>query len=254
MFRAREDAKAAGRPFSHRLHDAEGGCGAGRRQLGAAHSGQRPDLAYRFIDFMLDGSNAADVSNLIGAGNPNAAALPDIRAEIAADPAIFPTPGGTETPRNAARFRPEDAADPVPHVDRDQGPVKWRLDLSQASGGAFRYTVRLIADPPHAHARFPDRTRLPRRRPAGPQGCRRQRRQLRLCRLQGRHQRAQLHRPQLRRRRPEGRHPLRPRPRRQGADRAQHLSRRPTTGRAGPRPSIAPPTTASMPSSSPTSA
>ena len=42
------------------------------------------------IDFMLDGANAADVSNLIGAGNPNAAALPHVRSEIAAEPAIFP--------------------------------------------------------------------------------------------------------------------------------------------------------------------
>jgi len=33
-------------------------------------SGRRPDLAQRFIDFMLDGRNAADISNLIGAGNP----------------------------------------------------------------------------------------------------------------------------------------------------------------------------------------
>jgi spermidine/putrescine transport system substrate-binding protein len=40
---------------------------------------------------MLDGSNAGDVSNLIGAGNPNAAAMPMIRREIADNPAIFPT-------------------------------------------------------------------------------------------------------------------------------------------------------------------
>jgi spermidine/putrescine transport system substrate-binding protein len=40
-------------------------------------SGGRPDLAHHaFINFMLDGANAADVSNLIGAGNPNAAAMP----------------------------------------------------------------------------------------------------------------------------------------------------------------------------------
>jgi len=54
-------------------------------------SGRRPDLAQRFIDFMLDGRNAADISNLIGAGNPNAAATPHISPEIAGNPAIFPT-------------------------------------------------------------------------------------------------------------------------------------------------------------------
>ena len=56
------------------------------------NSGRRPDLAHRFIDFMLEGENAADVSNLIGAGNPNAAAMPRIAPAIAADPAIFPPP------------------------------------------------------------------------------------------------------------------------------------------------------------------
>jgi spermidine/putrescine transport system substrate-binding protein len=55
-------------------------------------AGQRPDLAHKFIDFMLEGENAADVSNLIGAGNPNAAAMGHIEARIAAEPAIFPPP------------------------------------------------------------------------------------------------------------------------------------------------------------------
>jgi len=54
------------------------------------NSGRRPDLAHRFIDFMLDGANAADVSNLIGAGNPNAAAMAHIAAGIAGNPDIFP--------------------------------------------------------------------------------------------------------------------------------------------------------------------
>jgi spermidine/putrescine transport system substrate-binding protein len=40
---------------------------------------------------MLEGANAADVSNLIGAGNPNAAAMAFVRPEIASDTAIFPT-------------------------------------------------------------------------------------------------------------------------------------------------------------------
>jgi len=55
-------------------------------------SGKRPDLAHRFIDFMLEGRNAADVSNLIGAGNPNAAAMAYVLPDIAAEPAIFPLP------------------------------------------------------------------------------------------------------------------------------------------------------------------
>ena len=59
-------------------------------------SARRQDLAHRFIDFMLQGENAADVSNLIGAGNPNRAALPHIRPEVAGEPAIFPPPEALE--------------------------------------------------------------------------------------------------------------------------------------------------------------
>ncbi len=49
-----------------------------------------PALAHRFIDFMLDGRNSAELTNLIGSGNPNRAAAPYIDPEIAANKAIFP--------------------------------------------------------------------------------------------------------------------------------------------------------------------
>ena len=41
-------------------------------------SGPRPDLAYQFINFMLEGQNSAELSNMIGSGNANAAAMPYI--------------------------------------------------------------------------------------------------------------------------------------------------------------------------------
>lgn len=41
---------------------------------------------------MLEGRNAAELANLIGAGSPNAAAMPYILPEIAANPALFPAP------------------------------------------------------------------------------------------------------------------------------------------------------------------
>lgn len=50
----------------------------------------RPDLALRFIDFMLEGHNSAELTNLTGSGNPNQAALPFVEAGIAANPGIFP--------------------------------------------------------------------------------------------------------------------------------------------------------------------
>ncbi len=92
MFRAREDAKAAGRPFTIGFTTPKEGAVLAVDSYVLHQSGRRPDLAHRFIDFMLEGENAADVSNLIGAGNTNAAATPHIRPEIAREPAIFPPP------------------------------------------------------------------------------------------------------------------------------------------------------------------
>jgi spermidine/putrescine transport system substrate-binding protein len=53
-------------------------------------SAPRPDLAHKFMNFMLDGRNSADLTNLIGSGNPNAAAVRFIKPEILKHPAIFP--------------------------------------------------------------------------------------------------------------------------------------------------------------------
>lgn len=50
----------------------------------------RPELAHRFIDFMLEGRNSAELTNLTGSGNPNQAALPFIEPAIAANRGIFP--------------------------------------------------------------------------------------------------------------------------------------------------------------------
>ena len=92
MFRAREDARAAGRPFTIGFATPQEGAVLAVDSFVLHKSGRRPDLAHRFIDFMLEGENAADVSNLIGAGNTNAAAMPHILPAIAAEPAIFPPP------------------------------------------------------------------------------------------------------------------------------------------------------------------
>jgi spermidine/putrescine transport system substrate-binding protein len=50
----------------------------------------RPDLAHQFINFMLDGRNSSELTNMMGSGNPNKAALPFIKPEIRAIGAIFP--------------------------------------------------------------------------------------------------------------------------------------------------------------------
>ncbi|MDK9704250.1 MAG: spermidine/putrescine ABC transporter substrate-binding protein [Sulfuritalea sp.] len=92
MFRAQQDAAAAKRPFAIGFATPKEGAVLAVDNFVLHKSGRRPDLAHQFIDFMLEGSNAADVSNLIGAGNPNAAATEYIRPEIAANPGIFPPP------------------------------------------------------------------------------------------------------------------------------------------------------------------
>ncbi|MBL8394761.1 MAG: spermidine/putrescine ABC transporter substrate-binding protein [Candidatus Accumulibacter sp.] len=90
MYRAQQDARDAGRPFNIAFRTPKEGAVLAVDSFVLHKSGRRPDLAHQFINFMLDGANAADVSNLIGAGNPNAAARPYIAPGIAGNPGIFP--------------------------------------------------------------------------------------------------------------------------------------------------------------------
>jgi spermidine/putrescine transport system substrate-binding protein len=53
-------------------------------------SAPNPALAHAFINFMLDGSNAAELSNLIGSGNANQAAMEFINPEVKSNQAVFP--------------------------------------------------------------------------------------------------------------------------------------------------------------------
>ncbi len=50
----------------------------------------RPDLALKFMNFMLEGKNGAELTNLIGSGNPNTAAVKFIKPDLVKNPAIFP--------------------------------------------------------------------------------------------------------------------------------------------------------------------
>ncbi|HEX8989930.1 MAG TPA: spermidine/putrescine ABC transporter substrate-binding protein [Rhodocyclaceae bacterium] len=107
MFRAREDARAARRPFNIAFETPKEGAVLAVDSFVLHKSGGHPDLAHRFIDFMLDGANAADVSNLIGAGNPNEAAMPHIRPEIASEPGIFPPPAALKRLEMLRDFDPQ---------------------------------------------------------------------------------------------------------------------------------------------------
>jgi spermidine/putrescine transport system substrate-binding protein len=83
------DAQKAKRPFRILASLPKEGAVLSLDSMVLHSSGPRPDLAYRFIDFMLQGKNSAELTNLIGSGNPNLEAMKYIRPEIAADKAVF---------------------------------------------------------------------------------------------------------------------------------------------------------------------
>jgi spermidine/putrescine transport system substrate-binding protein len=90
MFQAMQDARRAHRPFTIGYETPKQGAVLALDSMVLHKSGRRPDLAHRFIDFMLRGENSAELTNLIGSGNPNAAAMPYIMPELASNPAVFP--------------------------------------------------------------------------------------------------------------------------------------------------------------------
>jgi spermidine/putrescine transport system substrate-binding protein len=58
-----------------------------------AKTAPRPDLAYQFINLMLEGRNSAALTNITGSGTPNADALQYVKPEIKEVKAIFPDAG-----------------------------------------------------------------------------------------------------------------------------------------------------------------
>jgi len=92
IFQANNDARAAGRKFSVLAGIPREGAVLAVENMVIDKNAVRPDLAFMFMNFMLDGRNSADLTNLIGSGNPNAAAVAFIRPEIRKDPPVFPDP------------------------------------------------------------------------------------------------------------------------------------------------------------------
>ncbi len=90
IFQANLDAQAAGRPF-HILHGLpKEGAVLAVDNMVIHKDAPRPDLAHKFMNFMLEGRNSAELTNLIGSGNPNKEAIKYIKPEILKNPAIFP--------------------------------------------------------------------------------------------------------------------------------------------------------------------
>lgn len=90
MFQARADAEKAGRPFHIGYSIPREGAVLALDSMVLHKTGRQPELAHRFIDFMLEGPNSAELSNLIGSGNPNQAAMAYIEPKIADNRAVFP--------------------------------------------------------------------------------------------------------------------------------------------------------------------
>jgi spermidine/putrescine transport system substrate-binding protein len=90
MMQARNDAKAAGRDFSVNLVLPKQGAVLALDNMVIPKTAPNKKLAHQFINFMMDGKNAAGLTNEIGAGNPNAAAIEFIDPEIKQLTAIFP--------------------------------------------------------------------------------------------------------------------------------------------------------------------
>ncbi len=91
FFTAQQDAAKAGRKFSIAYSTPKEGAVFALDNLVMHKSGKRPDLAQQFIAFWLEGEPSAQLTNAIGAGNPNRAATPLIDPKIAANEAIFPS-------------------------------------------------------------------------------------------------------------------------------------------------------------------
>jgi spermidine/putrescine transport system substrate-binding protein len=92
MFQAALDAKKTGRAFTIGYSTPDEGAVLALDSMVLHRSGNRPDLAHQFINFMLEGKNSAELSNLLGSGNPNTEAMHYVQPELAANSAIFPSP------------------------------------------------------------------------------------------------------------------------------------------------------------------
>ena len=82
IFQANLDAQAAGRKFHIVQGMPKEGAVLALDNMVIHKSAPRPDLGLKFINFMLEGQNSAELTNLIGSGNPNMAAMKYIKPEL----------------------------------------------------------------------------------------------------------------------------------------------------------------------------
>ncbi|HTT11580.1 MAG TPA: spermidine/putrescine ABC transporter substrate-binding protein [Burkholderiaceae bacterium] len=90
FFQANRDAAAAKRDFKVVSVIPSQGAVLSVDNMVIHKSAPNPALAHAFINFMMEGQNAAELSNLIGSGNANAAAMEFIKPEVKANVSVFP--------------------------------------------------------------------------------------------------------------------------------------------------------------------
>ncbi|MGH8676778.1 MAG: polyamine ABC transporter substrate-binding protein [Burkholderiales bacterium] len=93
IFQADLGAQEAKRKFRVRFALPKEGAVLALDAMVIAKDAPRPDLAHQFINFMMDGRNSSELTNIIGSLNPNNDALRYIKPEIKAIKAIFPDQG-----------------------------------------------------------------------------------------------------------------------------------------------------------------
>ena len=92
IYQANLDAQAAGRKFTILQGMPKEGAVLAVDNMVIHKDAPRPDLALQFMNFMLDGKNSAELTNLIGSGNPNTDAVKYIKPALLKSPAVFPDP------------------------------------------------------------------------------------------------------------------------------------------------------------------
>lgn len=90
MFQVELDAKKTGRGFTIKYVVPKEGGVLSLDSMVLHQSGKNTDLAHKFINFMLDGKNSAELTNLIGSGNPNSDAIKFFKPEIINNKIVFP--------------------------------------------------------------------------------------------------------------------------------------------------------------------
>ena len=120
IFQADQDAQKARRGFRILASLPKEGAVLALDSMVLHKSGPRPDLAHRFIDFMLDGRNSSELTNLIGSGNPNLGGAAIHPAGDRTQHRGISRPHTAGTAGNAARSGSKPAPRAVAHLDGNQ--------------------------------------------------------------------------------------------------------------------------------------